>query len=208
MIGQTPYEAWVRRLREWAKDPDTPLDDLPALAGDDRMTPEVYERLIDHIERANRGFMDVFGKRLQDVFKDPDGQAIARAYHNLQYLYARRLAFALHPGLPEKISSELLRVAEEDLKDIQAEVERMVGQDKGRGSVNDASNLLRIIKQNSLLQLLHVAPGSAPDGAATGQTDKDQAGIGQGNLGAATAGNIKSQVNLIPTYDPKDRKSV
>jgi hypothetical protein len=181
MIGQTPYEAWIRRVRDWAKDPDTPLEDLPSLAGDDRITPEVYERLIDHIEKAQAAFMDLFVKRLQDVFSEANEQLLARAYHNLQYFYARRLAFARHPGLPEKLSQELLRVAEQDLKDVQAQAEKLVAENSGRGSVNNTEHLLRIIRQNSLLQVLHAAP-------AVGEV--------------VDAGGMKSQVNLIPRYDP------
>jgi hypothetical protein len=180
MLGQSPYELWVRRLREWGRDPTTPLDDLPALTGKEEFTPEFFTRFVEHLMNAQSAFMDVFQERLQQVFDQPgDLQTIARSYHDLQYLYARRFTFARHRGLPKDISDQLVKGAKADLREIQRQVEETVGKNKGSGALSSTNDLERVIKDNSLLQLLNADFSVAP----------------------LKGDGIKERVNLIPTYD-------
>jgi hypothetical protein len=182
MLSQSPYEAWVRRLRAWGKDPTTSLADLPAIASDE-FSPDSFSRLIDHIMKANKAFMDLFSERLQKVFEEGDPQLFARGYHNLQYFYAHRFELARHPGLPKEISAELEKAARADLESIQAEVEQIVVSHSSRSVAVQNDDTLRIVRENSLKQLLRMDAPLTPD----------------------DSGSIKAKVNLIPTYDPNAR---
>jgi hypothetical protein len=188
MLGDTAYEQWVRRLRDWGKDPNTSLDDLPPLFSDDRVTRDVVDRLVAHILKAQDAFLKQFKARLDAAFEETDAQAFARAYHNLQYFYARRLNLARHPGLSADLQQALEQSAVTDLHETQRQVEEGAGRDRGRGSIAGNNDMVAIVRKNSLLQILQ----------AYNQPPTSSAAV---IPGAAVSG-IKSQTNLIPVYDP------
>jgi hypothetical protein len=65
------------------------------------------------------------------------------------------------------------------LKEIQRQVEEAVSKNVGQGSLTSTNDALRIVKENSLLQLLNADFSVAP-----------------------SQGGVKERLNLIPEYDP------
>ena len=182
MSGATSYEVWARRLRQWAKDPDTPLADLPSMANDSYITKDSMDRLVDHILKAINSFMDLFSKKVDEAFDAPDLHELAQRYHNLQYFYAKRLMLSRHPGLPAELSRAMVEGAETDLRSIQKQLEEAASKQSGRGSIGaGVSDVVMVVRNNSLLQILNSTASLTPT---------------QGT------GCVKQQVSLIPTYDP------
>jgi len=160
VFAETKYELWVRTLRVWAKDPQTPLDDLPEIA-EDEWSPDTWDRFLSHLQKALTSFSDAFMEEVQNVLIDSSLDELARNYHNLQKRYFPRFVLSQHKGLPPSLTEKLTQRAVEDLETIQNEVEKAVTKNTNRGSLIGENEILSIIKQNSLMQLAHQLQGGS-----------------------------------------------
>lgn len=167
------YETWVRRLRAWQKDPSTPLHDLPVL-DDASFTPATYQRLLTHIEKALETVTRQWSDRLTAAFaRHLGGHDLARDLVAIRPLLARRVQLATHPHLPDGLRGPLQQECARTLSRLQEDLESMVTdlrRDGRLGSV-DADELLRTVRENSLLRVMDMdipLDGSSPAARAVG----------------------------------------
>lgn len=167
------YETWVRRLRAWQKDPSTPLHDLPVL-DDASFTPATYQRLLTHVEKALDVVTRRWSERLEAAFgRHAPGHDLARDLVAIRPLLARRVQLATHPHLPEGLRRPLRKECEQTLARLQEELEDTVTDLRrhGRFPSTDVDQLLRAVRENSLLRVLEMdirQDGSVPAARAVG----------------------------------------
>lgn len=158
VVPTSAYEVWVRRLRQWQRDPSTPLHDLPVLEHD-TFTPATYQRLLTHIEKALETVTARWSARLAEAFgRASVGHDLARDLVGLRPMLARRVQLAHHPHLPPALSDALRRECSETLSRLQSQLEEEVerlGRD-GRLSRTDTDQLLRTVRDNSLVRVVEM----------------------------------------------------
>lgn len=152
------YEIWVRRLRQWQRDPATPLHDLPVLEHE-TFTPTTYQRLMAHIEKALEAVTKRWSERLAAAFsRSSSGHELARDLVTLRPLLARRVQLALHPHLPPALRDALRRECAETLGRMQTDLEedlRRLGKD-GKLSRAEVDSLLHTVRDNTLLRVMEM----------------------------------------------------
>lgn len=158
VTATSSYEVWVRRLRQWQRDPATPLHDLPVLEHG-TFTPITYQRLMTHIEKALEAVTKRWSERLAAAFShSSSGHELARDLVTLRPLLARRVQLAHHPHLPPALRDVLGRECIETLSKMQTELEedlKRLGRD-GRLSRTDVDTLLTTVRENSLLRVMEM----------------------------------------------------
>jgi hypothetical protein len=169
------YETWVRRLRQWQRDPATPLDDLPVLEHD-TFTPATYQRLLTHIEKALEAVTTRWSERLSVAFRrNGAGHDLARDLVAIRPLLARRVQLATHPHLPEALRGPLQRDCTQTLTRLQEELEEMVKDLRRDGKLraSDADELLRTVRENSLVRVLNMHITQDGRSAVASAVDED-----------------------------------
>lgn len=154
------YEAWVKTLRAWRREPLTDLSGLPAL-DETSFPPATYERFLNHLNEAINEFMARWQSQLSSALGGAaDGHAVARVLVDARVGLRMRIQLARHPAFPETIRAQLVSQAESDIKGLQAQLE---GQAMNVVSTSSASNrpereaTLRLIRDNALTAVLDPA---------------------------------------------------
>lgn len=161
------YEAWVRRLRTWSRDPTTPLHDLPVLRHD-TFTAETYNRLLTHLEKALGAVGDRWAEGLTRAFSQvQSNHEFARELVNLRAVLARRLQLASHPHLPPALRDPLTRETLRSFEDLQKELEEQISALSRENHVpqQQVELLLRVVKDNPLSRIVDMdipLDGSTP----------------------------------------------
>lgn len=151
------YEDWVKALRAWRRDPLTDLSHLPTL-DETSFPPATYQRFVTHLNDAVNAFM----KRWQDQLSASlgaaqDDHARARALVGARQGLHQRLTLARHPSFPPRIREQLVAQAEEDVRNLQAQLEENA---VNVVAVSSASHrpqreaTLRLIRDNALTAVL------------------------------------------------------
>lgn len=160
MVTNAPrgtYETWVSRIRQWAKDPYTSLDDLPPLTHES-FSPATFQRLLKHIDRAFERVMKDWDASLSNALKHATSEHDqARALVQSRTILYRRVQLSKHPGLPLKIRESLMKSTRVAIFDLQKQLETSIIKDNS-ATVSDIAlrdRFLMIVKQNALTEVLN-----------------------------------------------------
>lgn len=155
--GGSDYEQWVRALRLWQDNPDTPMGALPALT-EESLPPAAWDRFMNQLTQCLRVSMnnweESFVKALShenDEFRR--GTVMIDARRSL----AKRLMLGRHPGLPERLRTAIWDAIAENIRSAQAQLEEAAH--KGTGSINptQVSRNVEFFRTHSLTVIL--SPG-------------------------------------------------
>jgi len=160
------YEAWVRTLRAWRRDPLTDLTQLPAL-DETSFPPATYQRLVSHLNDAINEFMRRWqGQLAAALGAAGDDHARARALVDARVGLGYRLQLARHPAFPEEIRKQLLAQAETDIRGLQAQLEddaqHVVAASSG-ATRQQREATLKLFRTNALVAVLD--PSFTVDGS-------------------------------------------
>ena len=154
LSGGGPYEQWSERLRAWAHDPQTSLEDLPVLT-DDTFAAGAYRRLIEQIMTAQRTYMNAWQDRLLRVFEQSGNtHELAVGLMNLRESLRPRMALVNHPSLPPHMREALQEGFRSDLESLQSQVEDAVKRQSSTASIERHDQLLRTVREVSFVNLL------------------------------------------------------
>lgn len=154
--GHGVYETWVLTLRQWQKDPLTPLDHLPQLDEVD-FSPSTWARLLSHVDAAITQVMRDWQASLsRAVAASRSDHDLGRDLVQLRRVLARRVQLARHVSLPPRVRDALSADAEASIHRLQADLEKNVSQSAADGRVDRAAadRLLGIVRTNSLVHAL------------------------------------------------------
>lgn len=164
--GHGVYETWVLTLRQWQKDPLTPLDHLPRLDEAD-FSPSTWARLLSHVDAAITQVMSDWqaslSRAVETARSDHD---LGRDLVQLRRVLARRVQLARHVSLPPRIRDALSADAKASILRLQADLEKNVSKSAADGKVDPAAadRLLGIVRTNSLVHVLTLE--TVQDGSA------------------------------------------
>lgn len=164
--GHGVYETWVLTLRQWQKDPLTPLDHLPQLDEVD-FSPSTWARLLSHVDAAITQVMRDWQASLsRAVAASRSDHDLGRDLVQLRRVLARRVQLARHVSLPPRVRDALSADAEASIHRLQADLEKNVSQSAADGRVDPAAadRLLGIVRTNSLVHVLTLE--TVQDGSA------------------------------------------
>lgn len=164
--GNSIYETWVMTLRQWQKEPLTPLDRLPPLKEED-FSPGTWARLLDHIDAAITQVMNDWQASLSKaVGTARSDQDLGRELVQLRRILARRVQLARHASLPDRVRNALSADAEASISRLQSDLEKNVSKSSADGRVDPSSadRLLGVVRTNSLVHVLTLE--TVQDGSA------------------------------------------
>ncbi|MEU3658295.1 hypothetical protein AB0E77_00810 [Streptomyces sp. NPDC032940] len=157
------YQAWVDFLRRWAaREPVDPAA-LPSLT-DEHFDADTWVRLGSHLTGA-------FNTRLGSW-----ADALVRALDQArdEFSYGRELtqaraglrevrALAGHPGLPESLRTELLRLVDQQIPQVQEQLEQQLAEEERRGADRRLlERRRRTLRDNALTGVLTPPPPTEP----------------------------------------------
>ncbi|WP_157983954.1 hypothetical protein [Nesterenkonia muleiensis] len=166
MSSLTEYEAWVRSLRAWQRDPLTDMSQLPAIDAAS-FPPATFDRFLKRLNEAIGEFM----RRWQDQLatslgKASDLHAMARVLVHSREGLVMRLRLAQHPGLPQQIREALTDQASAEIRDLQQQLEKDAATRVSRMSGSsrpEQESALKLFRDNALTAVLD--PGFSLDGS-------------------------------------------
>lgn len=161
------YQAWVDFLRRWAaREPVDPAA-LPVLT-DGQYDAATWVRLSAHLTGALNDRLVAWADSLvraldhaRDEFSY--GRELAQARAGLREVRA----VAAHPGLPEELRTELLRLVDRQIPHVQEQLEHQLEEEARRGTDQRLlERRRRTLRDNALTGVLGTAPpatATAPD---------------------------------------------
>ncbi|WP_367767908.1 hypothetical protein [Arthrobacter sp. HS15c] len=156
LAGNSVYETWVLTLRQWQKEPLTPLDRLPPIKEED-FSPGTWARLLAHIDAAITQVMNDWQASLSKaVGTARSDQDLGRELVQLRRILARRVQLARHSSLPDRVRNALSADAEASILTLQSDLETNVSKSAADGRVDPsaADRLLGVVRTNSLIHVL------------------------------------------------------
>lgn len=164
--GHGVYETWVLALRQWQKDPLTPLDHLPRLEQED-FSPGTWTRLLSHVDSAITHVMNDWQAALSRTLGTArSDHELGRDLVQLRRILARRVQLAGHVSLPPRVRDALSADTKASILRLQADLEKNVAKSAADGKVDlaAADRLLGIVRTNSLVHVLTLE--TSQDGSA------------------------------------------
>lgn len=202
------YERWVVGLRTWRDNPATDLSALPPLDSAS-FTPATYARLLAHLQQALQAMTDAWSRRLQTAIDraGSDSHELGRALVQLRAELARRIQLARHPGWPSEIATELERGAANDIRDLQAQLERLVRSAptaRGGSDRDTVEAQLRVLRENSFTAILD--PGFDLDrlfrvvGADSSEDSMNPSPVVEGSPSSPDPAPARTPRRVIPNF--------
>ncbi|MEV5661013.1 hypothetical protein [Streptomyces flaveolus] len=157
------YQTWAQFLRRWAARQPVDPAALPALT-DEQYDAATWVRLGAHLTSA-------FNTRLGSW-----ADALVRALDQArdEFSYGRELtqaraglrevrALAAHPGLPESLRTELLRLVDQQIPHVQEQLEHQLAEEERRGADRRLlERRRRTLRDNALTGVLAAPPPATP----------------------------------------------